>query len=385
MNNVRAGRILFVATGLFWFAEYAYVPYFNPYMNGAGIGASVVGLIGGSYGMAQLLLRMPIGILSDRYRAHKGFILFGMLSLSAAGFGLFFSRTAPAFLIFRCLSGIAAATWVSFTVLYAGYFTAERSVGSVSRVVSANNMGKLAAFFFGGYVAQHMGVEYTFLLSGVMGAAGFILSLFLTGSGAALAVNEVSAVSWDVCKNRNLVHIAVLGALAQTMAYGSLYTYSSDIAKQAGATAYQLSVINVILTLPSVFFAYFSAEYVLKKFGANKTIGAAFFTMCVYCLLYPFAGPVWQFYLLSLFAGLGNGIIFAILTGLCIENIDPAKKTTAMGFFTSVYGIGMTLGPVITGFMIDLSGMAPAFFLLAGFSFAGMVSALVWLERKKAA
>jgi MFS family permease len=185
----------------------------------------------------------------------------------------------------------------------------------------------------------------------------------------------------EVIKDRNLIHISLLGVFAQTMSYGSIYTYSSDIAKQAGATAYQLSVINVLLTIPIVLFAYFSANYFLEKCGANKVIGFAFLLMAVYCALVPFAGPIWEFYVLSFFVGLGNGIIFALLTGLSIKDVADDKKTTAMGFFQSVYGIGMTLGPVITGFIIDLSGIKPAFFLLAGVSLYGALFAYRYLER----
>lgn len=374
--------ILFIATGFFWFSQYSYIPYFNPYLNSLGIGATMAGLIGGAYGITQVALRMPVGIMADRFQSHKMFIILGMLCSTAVGFGFFFCKTPIAFLIFRGMAGVSSSTWVAFTVLYASYFDDDKTVEAVSKVVSANYLGKLAGFFLGGLVAQHIGVEYTFLLSGVAGFIGLICSLFLTGGEMRedpINLFELAAV----VKDRNLIYSAILGIFGQIMAYGSIYTYTSDLAKQAGATPYQLSVMNILLVIPVVLFAYFSTDFFLKKFGANKMISGAFVMMMIYCAVIPFAGPIWEFYTLSLFVGLGNGIIFAMLTGLSIKNIPTDKKSTAMGFFQSSYGIGMTIGPIVTGVVIDLSEMTPAFFLLSGVCLVGAVMAYRCLDKKQ--
>jgi MFS family permease len=47
-----------------------------------------------------------------------------------------------------------------------------------------------------------------------------------------------------------------------------------------------------------------------------------------------------------------------------------------MGFYQSVSGIGITLGPVIIGLMNDWSELKTAFFIIAAFS--ALSAALTW-------
>ena len=46
------------------------------------------GLVMGAYGLPQFLLRIPLGILSDRWRRRKPFVLLGFLFNGMAALGL---------------------------------------------------------------------------------------------------------------------------------------------------------------------------------------------------------------------------------------------------------------------------------------------------------
>jgi MFS family permease len=51
--------------------------------------------------------------------------------------------------------------------------------------------------------------------------------------------------------------------------------------------------------------------------------------------------------------------------GLAIQTFPLEQQGTAMGFFQSLYAAGMSLGPVISGFMGDHLGL-PSIFILSG-------------------
>jgi len=53
---------------------YIYVPVFVPYLNYLGGSYALAGLIVGSYGIMQTLLRLPVGVLSDMSQIRKPFI-----------------------------------------------------------------------------------------------------------------------------------------------------------------------------------------------------------------------------------------------------------------------------------------------------------------------
>jgi len=65
-------KILFsVIIILFWFSLYIYVPQLSNYAKELGASYRLIGLIGSAYGFSQTILRIPLGILSDKLRNRK--------------------------------------------------------------------------------------------------------------------------------------------------------------------------------------------------------------------------------------------------------------------------------------------------------------------------
>ena len=65
--------LLYVLVFLYWFSLYVYTPIFSPYVVSQGVSLKMAGLIFGSYGFTQMLLRIPLGIFSDRIKTRKKF------------------------------------------------------------------------------------------------------------------------------------------------------------------------------------------------------------------------------------------------------------------------------------------------------------------------
>jgi len=52
---------------------------------------------------------------------------------------------------------------------------------------------------------------------------------------------------------------------------------------------------------------------------------------------------------------LGGGLNYPVLMGLAIKNIQSEKRGAAMGFFQSIYALGMFIGPLITGWLTKIA------------------------------
>lgn len=81
----QASLILWIVV-FFWFAQYVYIPYQTTYLLLAHISSNVVGAIIGAYGISQLALRLPVGILADLSSNHKLFIILGTFFAGTASF-----------------------------------------------------------------------------------------------------------------------------------------------------------------------------------------------------------------------------------------------------------------------------------------------------------
>lgn len=72
-------KLFIFVTAFYWFSMYAYIPTFSPYIESLGASHKMIGLILGSYGFTQMLIRIPLGIYSDRLNKRKIFVVLGVL------------------------------------------------------------------------------------------------------------------------------------------------------------------------------------------------------------------------------------------------------------------------------------------------------------------
>lgn len=145
------------ATLLFWGCLYVYVPTLAPYAQILGASLSVIGLILAAYGFTQFALRIPLGLWADRRGRYRPFILAGFLLALASALGLGLAPGTGALLVFRDVAGAAAASWVAFTVLFAGYFPAGETSRAMGIAVGVSGLAQILSTALGGVVAEQWG------------------------------------------------------------------------------------------------------------------------------------------------------------------------------------------------------------------------------------
>ena len=115
-------RLFYIVVMMYWFSMYTYVPILSPYVEHLGGSLFMIGLVIGSYGFTQLLVRIPLGIWSDRIGKRKVFIIAGIACAILSCLGMALTTNVWVVLGLRSLAGVAAASWVAFTVLFASYY-----------------------------------------------------------------------------------------------------------------------------------------------------------------------------------------------------------------------------------------------------------------------
>ena len=84
--------IMNLLVAFFWMTMYSYVPNLPEYARSLGANAVVLGVIGGVYGIAQIILRIPIGATSDKTGKNKLMLQVGMGVLAVSCVILIFCR-----------------------------------------------------------------------------------------------------------------------------------------------------------------------------------------------------------------------------------------------------------------------------------------------------
>jgi len=376
-------NMLFFVTMVFWFGLYAYTPFVNPQLITMGVTASVMGFVAGAYGFTQLILRIPVGVFSDKWQK-KFFICVGCLSTGLSALCMLLFHNPTGFLIGRALGGVAASSWVPFTVLYASYYSSEDSTRSITIINMANQLGRLFSFLMAAWAASWFGPQAAFFLSAVGGFLGFAMSLSIKEEKASaekkpVSFRELIAVGGD----RNVLIISLLGILTQIVAFATYTAFTANHAVYIEASLAQLGYVQMAFLLPGILLSLFLSKFILQRVDAKYLVVLGFALKGVYCVFVPLTQTVAQLYLVQIIGGISGPLTLALLMGLCVQKVAIEKRGAAMGFFQSIYSVGMVIGPLMMGFLTDFAGLRFGFFVMAGVSAMATLASGIFLQKSK--
>lgn len=367
------GPLLMTFTAFFWFSLYTYPAILTPYLSELGASLTSAGLVVGSYGLTQTLLRLPAGIWSDRLQNKKVFIIAGSATSLISAIGLLLSRQVELILLFRALSGVAAATWVHTSTLYMAYQTPDKAPKAMGQLNFINSIGSTTAMLAGSALAQTFGWRYAFLTAVAGAVICLVISLFISEDKpeAALAPTPITLQNTlGIGRDRLLFWTSILALLAQFGTFATIQGFVPQYASLLGADKAQIGLLSALSVFARAFAGLLGGGLLARRFKLRSLIVAGFgLTGLSICLL-PLVNNLPLLFINQILAGIGIGFQITLLMSLCTRTIPAARKASAMGFFQAVYGIGMVCGPVLIGFLAD------QFSLGAGFLVIGTVTLL---------
>ena len=263
----------------FWFSMYTYPSFFSAYVSDRLLAPEVMtGLIVGAYGFAQMILPIPLGIVSDWTRRRKPFVVLGfcasllacaglMLTESLAARGQVGTFTHAVALLARGLSGVTAATWVSFSVLYSASYEADEIAPAVSRLMVPQYGSQIVAMLLGAQLAQRVHETAAFALAAVAALAGLVLMRRVPDrppEEERLTLKSFAAVLND----RGLKVGTLLGTLFRLVCWGTVLGFVPNWARDvAGFSVSQLGYLSVMYLLPNTVMARLSGACLAPRFG----------------------------------------------------------------------------------------------------------------------
>ena len=361
--------LLLTVTFFFWFALYTYPAILTPYLTELGASLTSAGIVVGSYGLTQTILRLPAGILSDRWRNKKIFIVIGLMFSCLSALGLYLFSEIWLILIFRAMAGIAAATWVHSSTLYLSYFPNEDAAKAMGRLSFINNAGLMSAMLAGSFLAQAAGWPIAFLLAAIVAAVGMLLSMFVRDHQPDKdkpAPTFSSALR--VGKDHTLFWTSILALLSQLVNFASTQGFVPEYASQLGASRGTIGMLSAFALLPRAIAALLGGSLLARWFRLRTLIITGFLLTGLFTGLLPLVNNLPLLFIFQFAAGIGSGFQMTLLMSICTRTIPLSQKASGMGFYQAVYGVGMVTGPVLIGSLADV------FSLGTGFVVAGMVA-----------
>lgn len=371
--------LLLIIVILFWFAQYVYIPFQNPYLAICNVSANMIGTIIGAYGIAQCLLRFPVGIFADSIGKHKCFIFLGIAFASLASCVRVIMLSGEGFLIANILSGIASSTWISYMVHYTGYFSNEEQQKGTSNIILVNNLGMLLGFIVSTLFYDKFGMRFLCTMSAISGMIGTVLALNIKDHKNKEFIRNVPFSKYaSICKNRRLIFFSVLALIQQGIQMSTTMSFTTQILKDLGAASLIVGLSSILYMVSAVLSAGFASSKFCIKSGPKLWIFIVFSLISIYCVIVPTTTSILAIFLLQILPGMSTGILFSYLTSEAMKEVPQYQKSTAMGFFQAVYAIGMSIFPMIVGKIASTTSIKNGYFVLAFIAVFGATASIIY-------
>ena len=399
-NNINIKKrniIMFAATFFMWFSIYSYQSNFTPYLeNSLKFSPVMIGLIIGSYGFTQMILRIPLGILSDKLGTRKLFIIIGVAFTFISALFLFLFDNFYIVLFARASVGIAASTWVSFTVLFSGYYNQNNAVKAVGALNFFNNTGQLAAIILGSLLVSFTVWQdkSAFMLAFIGGLIAFILSFMIyedrdklrkalkNHTAKLIPDSPARPKITEILSNRTLIIVSIIGMVSQLITFSTVFGFTPAYAKEIlNINAFENGILMTFSYLPTAFGSLFLGKFLAGKIKEYNLVFFGMLLLGLTTFTIPFVKIYWLLVATQIIAGFGRGISFPLLMGLSIKKIPEAARGAAMGIFQAVYSFGMFFGPFITGVIKEKFELGAAFILIGSVCFLCSLVSYFLLKR----
>jgi MFS family permease len=356
--------ILFVAAVfLFWFSQYLYFPTLPEYLRGKVNSLAVVGAVLAMYGLWQVVVRLPLGILIDAVGRQKLFLVGGFL-VSALGALILGSGDPTAFLyIGRSLTGLAQGIWVPLVVVFSGFFPADQSVRASAILTLVSAAARMSAAIMNGYLNEWGGYGLAFLIAATAAVLAAVAVLPVPVNSRGGGAPRLRPLLRLFLRKAVLLPSALV-AINQYVLFGISRGFMPILAKQLGAGDVAL---GYMATVNLLFFLLGSltATSTSSRIRSDSLVIASYLLFASAVAVAALVKSLPLLFLSQGCIGFAHGISYPVLMGMSIREVPAGQRTAAMGLHQSVYAAGIFIGPWASGVLADAVGIRPMFAITA--------------------
>lgn len=359
-SSRRGKAVLFlVVVGLYWASLYTYVPTLSVYARSKVDDLAMVGLIVSMYGLWQAAIRLPLGIVADRFGRRKPFIL-ACFALSAAGaLVMAAARDANGLLIGRALTGLAAGAWVPLVVAFSALLPPEEAVRASAILSSVNALARMAATGMTGQLNSWGGYGLAFYVAAGAAVAAMVMLAMMPETPRPGQSPSPKSLA-QLALRKDVLLPSLLCAVLQYASWSASFSFMPILAEQFGADDVVQSLM-ITMGIGLVFLCGLVTTAALRRFQIWQLAAFGFVTTALGLGVLALAPSLTWVWVAQFALGLAGGIGYPVLMGMSIRHVDDSRRATAMGIFQSLYAVGMFAGPWLSGILADAAGIQPMF------------------------
>jgi len=341
------------------------VPLLPVYAHSLGADGIYIGLIFGAFSLSRTFFLPYFGRRSDK-KGRKPFIVTGLFFYAVISIAFIFSTGVESLIGIRFVQGIASAMIMPVVQAYVGDITPPGKEGWIMGLFNMSMfIGLSAGPLIGGIIKDRFSLQGAFVCMGILSLVGFGLSLvFLPPVAEEHTVKKGRPpVAWSkILKDRTIIGLSVF-RLVYTACIGIIWGFLPVLAD----TEFSISASSIgILVMMGVSVSGaiqvpmgWVADRVNRK--AMVVVGGLVVTASVYSFVHA-TGFHYLFWASVVF-GIGGGISMpALMAAAVLRGSHIDAMGSVMSLLTAAHSLGMLVGSVLAGVLMDLFQLRQAFY-----------------------
>ena len=343
------------------------VPVMPVFATSMGASGLALGMIIAGFSISRGFFQPIVGSLSDRH-GRKGFLVGGLLLYALVGLLMPMAGSVANLILIRILHGVGSAMIVPVAMAYVSDMA---PAGEEGRYMGLLNVAIFSGFgsgpLLGGIFTDLWGMAGAFYAMAVLSLLALLLVLVqlpdqVRDRDRPPGMKLRRALATMLASRRTagvlLARMATMIVMAPTMAFLPLL-----MAQRYQATGVQIGTViacrtlaNALLQTPCGRLADRRNKVVLLRIGCLVV-------SAVMCLV-PLATHFWALLVLFIILGMGEAMIWPVLGALAAEEGRRYGQGTMMGVFSLAMSVGVFIGAMVAGSLMDLLGLSWSFFLI---------------------
>jgi MFS transporter, DHA1 family, multidrug resistance protein len=340
------------------------VPLLPIYAHNLGAGGLYIGLIFGAFSMSRTFLLPYFGRSSDK-KGRKPFIIAGLFAYTLVSLAFMFADRIESLIAIRFVQGIASAMIMPAVQAYVGDITPSGREGFTMGLFNMSMfLGLSIGPLMGGFIRDSFSLDTAFGFMGILTFFGFLLSfLMLPPTISEKVVRQRSEpLAWkSLMYDRDMVGL-FLFRLAYAGCIGVIWSFLPILADVEFSLS--SSVIGVLVTI-GVFSSgllHIPMGIMADRVNRKMMVVAGGLVITYAISSFEWATSFQGLLLASVLFGLGGGVAMPALMALAVMKGNASETMgSVMGLLAMAHSLGMLVGSLLGGVMMDVSQLRHAF------------------------
>ena len=342
-------------------------PIIPIYATDLGATGVTLGLMIAAFSISRAALQPVVGSQSDRH-GRKRFLVVGLSLYAVMGLTYTLATSVEHLILIRLFHGVGSAMIMPIAMAYIGDLTPQGQEGRYMGLLNiALFAGISAGPILGGVFRDTIGINPAFYAMSALtaGSLGLILTLLPPQpSDREIQSTPGLLTTFRRMLRNNRVVGMLLPRIGTMIVMIPTMGFLPILMDEMGATGVE---IGIVISARTIFTAGLQFPFGKMADRHNKVVliltGCSVISAGVF--LMPFAGEFLQLVWLSVLIGIGEALIWPTLAAIAVEEGHQYGQGSMMGVFNMAMSLGVLIGSLVAGSVMDLIGLEYAFYIVA--------------------